>query len=423
MAGLAAAARAAEAGARVVVVEKGVQPGGSAALSAGIVWTAPDVETLRRVCPGGDPVLGRALVEGFDPAVAWIRAAGVPVSERWEGQMGFGSAVRVDVAALFDAWRRRIERAGAILLGTAGRRLLTTGGRVRGAAVAGPDGEAELEAGAVLLATGGFQGDAALRDELVGPPAGAMLVRSNGGSVGDGLRMGRAAGAAVSGCREGFYGHLVPSPLARWGEAGFLPLTQYHSSHAVLVNRLGRRFTDESLGDEVSNQAVLRQPGARAVLLFDHGVRTRHAAAAPYPHGQVVDRAAAAEASGARFATAASHAALVDAVAAWGVARGPLAGSVTALGEPPLYAVEVQPTITFPFGGLAVDADGRVLDDGGAPVPGLFAAGADAGGLQDRRYVGGLALGAVFGPRAAEAALAASSPLPPRRGRVGVGVK
>jgi hypothetical protein len=38
-------------------------------------------------------------------------------------------------------------------------------------------------------------------------------------------------------------------------------------------------------------------------------------------------------------------------------------------------------------------------------VPGLFAAGADAGGLQDRRYVGGLALGAVFGPRAAEAAL------------------
>jgi hypothetical protein len=218
--------------------------------------------------------------------------------------------------------------------------------------------------------------------------------------------MGRAAGAAVSGCRDGFYGHLVPSPLAAWGEADFLPLTQYHSSRAVLVNRLGRRFTDESLGDEVSNQAVLRQPGARAVLLFDHEVRTRHAAAAPYPHGQVVDRTAAAQASGARLAVAGTPAALVDAVAGWGVARGPLAEQIAALGAPPLYAVEVQPTITFPFGGLAVDVDGRVLDDDGVPVPGLFAAGADAGGLQDRRYVGGLALGAVFGPRAAAAALA-----------------
>ena len=76
-----------------------------------------------------------------------------------------------------------------------------------------------------------------------------------------------------------------------------------------------------------------------------------------------------------------------------------------ALTEPPFYALEVQPSITFPFGGLAVDADGRVLDRDGAPVPGLFAAGADAGGLQDGRYVGGLVLGAVFGPRAAETIL------------------
>ncbi len=46
-----------------------------------------------------------------------------------------------------------------------------------------------------------------------------------------------------------------------------------------------------------------------------------------------------------------------------------------------------------------------MLDRDGAPVPGLFAAGADAGGLQDLRYVGGLALGLVFGPRAALTAI------------------
>ena len=49
--------------------------------------------------------------------------------------------------------------------------------------------------------------------------------------------------------------------------------------------------------------------------------------------------------------------------------------------------------------------DGRVLDTGGRPVPRLFAAGADVGGLQGPGYVGGLVLGLVFGPRAADAAL------------------
>jgi succinate dehydrogenase/fumarate reductase flavoprotein subunit len=396
MAGLAAAARAAELGARVVVVEKADRLGGSAALSAGILWTAPDVDTLRRVDPGGDPELGSALVAGFAPAVEWIRSTGVFVSERWEGQMGFGSAVRVDVPALCAVWRERIERTGRVLLAAPARRLLPHGVEVAGAG--------ELHAGAVLLATGGFQGDPDQLDALIGAPAGGMLVRSAAGSTGDGFRMGRQVGGATSRLAGGFYGHLVPSPLASWGERDFLPLTQYHSAHGLLVNRLGRRFTDESLGDETSNQAVLRQPGARAVLVFDQ--RVRAGASAPYPHGQVVDRVAAAEATGCRSARAGTVAQLVDAVAGWGVDRAGLAGTLGGWpAEPPCCAVEVQPTVTFPFGGLAVDVDGRVLDRDGAPVPGLFAAGADAGGLQDARYAGGLVLGAVFGPRAAEAAL------------------
>src|SRR5262245_61256934 len=83
MAGMAAAARAAEAGAQVAVIEKSPGLEGAAALSAGILWTAPDVRTLRRIVPGGHPELRRALVDGFQPAVEWIRSSGVFVSEQW----------------------------------------------------------------------------------------------------------------------------------------------------------------------------------------------------------------------------------------------------------------------------------------------------------------------------------------------------
>jgi predicted oxidoreductase len=54
---------------------------------------------------------------------------------------------------------------------------------------------------------------------------------------------------------------------------------------------------------------------------------------------------------------------------------------------------------------VRVDPWGRVLDRDGDCVRGLYCAGGDAGGLQGPRYVAGLMLGAVFGPRAVEAVM------------------
>jgi predicted oxidoreductase len=63
------------------------------------------------------------------------------------------------------------------------------------------------------------------------------------------------------------------------------------------------------------------------------------------------------------------------------------------------------PAITFTFGGLRIDRDARVLGEDGRPIPGLLAAGADAGGVYVRAYAGGIANALVFGLAAADTAL------------------
>ena len=66
--------------------------------------------------------------------------------------------------------------------------------------------------------------------------------------------------------------------------------------------------------------------------------------------------------------------------------------------------MELIPAITFTFGGLRVDANARVLNAAGRPIPGLLAAGADIGGLWVRAYAGGAATALVFGLQAAHTA-------------------
>ena len=74
----------------------------------------------------------------------------------------------------------------------------------------------------------------------------------------------------------------------------------------------------------------------------------------------------------------------------------------TPLATAPFYAYGVTCGITFTFGGLKSDTQGRVLDESGEPIPGLFVCGEMLGGLFSGNYPGGsgLAAGVVFGRRA-----------------------
>ncbi|MGA4816133.1 FAD-binding protein [Pseudomonas aeruginosa] len=52
----------------------------------------------------------------------------------------------------------------------------------------------------------------------------------------------------------------------------------------------------------------------------------------------------------------------------------------------PYYAVQVEPGCFGTFAGLKTDAQARVLDGGGQPIPGLYAAGADMASLFAGHY-------------------------------------
>jgi succinate dehydrogenase/fumarate reductase flavoprotein subunit len=432
-AGLAAANRAADLGGRVLVLEKGQAAGGSAALSAGILWTAPNLEVLRRIQPDGDPVLGPLVVEGYEQAVQDVRDAGVRVSDEWLDHLEWGRACKVDILDLIAKWSAKVDATGGgLLTSVTDAELILEDGRVAGVTFVHNGERKSAFASATVLATGGFQGDPELKQKFIGNGADDIAVRSNPQSVGDGFRLGAAAGGATSRHLSGFYGHTLPSPLPVSPEV-FLRLTLYFSAYGIMVNRLGRRFTDESLGDEVSNQAVVREPGRRGVLIWDDEVQQKRALAVPYPSGMALDRHAEATKLGARTAETETLEELIEVVAGWGVDRAGLAqtlenyhrasnGESVSLDAPlperpsplkkgPFRAVEFQPCITIPFGGLRVNGDSQVLDRDNRPISGLFAAGADAGGAQDLRYVGGIVFGFVFGRRAADAALRGSDVL------------
>jgi hypothetical protein len=193
------------------------------------------------------------------------------------------------------------------------------------------------------------------------------------------------------------------------GPDNFVATTGYYTPLTVLVNLAGRRFVDESISDDASARAAIRQPEGRVVAIYD--ARADEKRVTLDPSGD--DRIAAAVSAGAELLRADDFDELLDGLAGWslprtaiqrsidgfnramttadwGILEVPRVGHRHPLVEPPFFAIQMNPALTATFGGLRVDGRCGVLDRHGQPIPGLFAAGADAGGAYVDVYGGGL---------------------------------
>jgi fumarate reductase flavoprotein subunit len=338
MAGLVAAARARELGASVVTLEKGDRPGGSFLLSTGFVWRYRDWARFREECPRGDEKLQRLVYERLDDDLAWLESLGASVLARETGNP-ITVGARVDPVQAIDALARR---AGEIRLG---------------------DPLNERPGAPTVLATGGFQGDRELVRRYVTPEADSLVLRANGWSTGDALRVALACGASLTDGMDEFYGrNLAAAPQISPGD--FVPLAQLYAKHATVLNARGERFTTRHWAEVDVVQWTARQPGARAWY---------HVAESALAE-RVRDRAVGE---------------MIEAARAAGAPVERRDGKLV---------VEVAAAITTTLGGIRIDERARAAD-------GLFAAGADAGGISTGGYSGGLAAALVFGKIAAEEAL------------------
>lgn len=383
-----------------------------------------------------DRDLARVLVTEAQDAVRWLHSLGLryrlmyerQAYERPDGGYLFWGGLHIGNVGggeglIADHTRVAAKLAAEVRYGSRATGLVLDDGRVAGVEV---DGRERLCAESVVLASGGFESNAEWREKYLGPGWGNAKVRGTPYNTGDMIAAALSIGAARGG--DWATAHSVQwdafTPRNESNRELTNRLTRQSYPLGVIVNREGRRFVDE--GADFRNytyakygERILKQPGSIAFQIFDATLRPMlRSEEYDMPGISVVtadsieDLGRALDVDVDRFvATIDEYNASIDTsipfdptVKDGRAARvePPKSNWATPLETPPFFAYPVTCGITFTFGGLRGDVDGRVLDESGDPIPGLFVCGEALGGLFSGNYPGGsgLAAGMVFGRRA-----------------------
>jgi fumarate reductase flavoprotein subunit len=450
LAGMTAAARAAELGARVAVIEKGLDDDYpcNTRVSGGVIHVAQhDVklpeEELRAIATKetagfSEPELLEALVKDTRRAIDFLRGRGANFVRGYNRNWVLAPP-RPSVNNL--VWKglgndRTLKllakgirgSGGSMLLGHRAEELMMRDGTCHGVVATVDGGRVEIAARAVVIADGGFHANPDLLRQHIGPHPERIFARNAGQSQGDGLKMAVAAGAETTPL-DRFYGHLLSIDAFRNPELWPYPQMDLVALSGIVVDKSGRRLFDEGLGGihaanflaglddpmggivvcdaaqwEAGGQEALIPPNPR----LERAGGTLHAADSI----AVLARAAGIDADALTETVRNYNAAVAaDRLSAVQPPRSSHKMRPTPIVKTPFRAIPICAGITNMMGGLRIDVDGRVRKAGGGTIAGLYAAGAATGGLEGGPnvvYVGGLCRAAVFGIRAAEHAMKAA---------------
>lgn len=416
-AGLSAALAAAEevraraSGCQVVLIERARQGqhGGNTRWSPSYMRmaapdrAAPGLEEDIQAVSGGraDRAYFRRLAEEAPATIAWLQQHGItfhkPVYYLSAGPpriqpVGGGAAL---LRGLEDA----ALRAGvAVRYGCRAQRLLIDhDGALVGVEVMQECGALEtVAARAVVLASGGFAGNADMLRQHFGAGAEDMQLIAPGTAfnTGDGIRMALAAGARSSGDWAGM--HAEPVDARSRNSAPVVLVYPY----GIVVNGTGERFFDEGAGlvhetwERFARAIHFATLGRVAYAILDaklYGIagyeRAIRSEVSPIQAATISELAAligvparTLEETVARYNAAATgdtdrfDATRADGLEAAPGLMPPKSNWCRPIDRPPYLAYPLVGAVAYTFGGVATTTDAQVLGERG-PIPGLFAAG------------------------------------------------
>ena len=467
-AGLAAAIEARAQGRDVILLEKNEALGGSTAWSIGSVSASSTPHQLRKgikdsprdhwrdmaefngELDGRDnATLRRVLADAMPETFRWLLDYGIrfygpmPESPHRKPRM---HNVLPNSRAFIVHLERAARRDGVVIrTQTRATAMVVEADRVVGVDCTTPSGPCRIRArGGVVLAAGDFTNDPELKARHMGRQQ-AKVAGVNLSATGDGQKLAMRLGARIINGdlalgpelrlvpprNKNLLLRLPPWPalanLMAWSlehmpsfllrpfvmsfvTTALAPSPELFAQGAILVNRKGERFTDET---DKPAFAIPDQPDGIGYILLDgriarqfsawpHFISTAPGVAYAYVDDfkrnrpDIFTSAATLDALAEKLAM--SSGALAAGIAAANAAAGNKpkldAGPYVALG--PVRAVFVHAE-----GGLAVDLEHRVLGAGDAPIPGLYAAGSTGqGGLLLRGHGHHLAWAFASGRRA-----------------------
>jgi fumarate reductase flavoprotein subunit/urocanate reductase len=430
-AGYAAAITAAKEGRKVVLLEKLGITGGDTVLSGGAMAVPGNYfqklegieDSVERMVQdmlvGGDNIGDPALVEiiannaydsmlwlTFEGGVAWqpyerffgghsVSRALIPMGNHG-GELIVKLDMRAsDVKSLTIARNMKAEElivdASGTITGVKASNLLT--------------GESyDFTCKSVILASGGFGANVEMRVKYNPDMDERILSTDSVGATGDGQIMAEKIGANLIDMQ---YIQTYPTCDSQTGSLLYVGNMRLEG-RGICVNKEGDRFVEELERRDVISNAIKNQTDGQAYLLFNQygadQTDVLQVNAAEYDSleaRKLIVKADTLEAACEPFGIDAAE--LQKTVDRWNQfctdgqdtdfnfrdTLNPIEGG-------PYYILAYKPAVHYTMGGLHVDPDARVLNNDGAPIPGLYAAGEVAGHKMGTNRLGSCSIADIF---------------------------
>ena len=428
-AGMTAAINLVQAGKQVILLEKMPYVGGNTTKATGGMNAAEthyqaeqgisdSVETfVEDTMAGGHNLNNRDLVtvmaQNSAAGIDWLDSIGAPLPN--VSFSGGATNARIHAPAdgsgvggyLVKAFSDKLAELGLEpMLNVRATELLSKDGKVTGVLASSDKADYTINAGAVILASGGFGANEDMYTQYR-PDLKGTVTTNAPGATGDGIVMAQAVGADLVDIDQ-----IQLHPTVE--QTTSILITESVRGHgAILVNQKGERFINELETRDVVSAAELEQEGCYAYIIFDQRLREGLKAIEKYVTNGLTVQSDTVE--GLAGEIGCDPSVLVKTMEDWNKAvadkNDPLFGRTTAMEEdlsvPPYYAIKIAPGIHHTMGGIKINTRAEVIDTNGAVIPGLFAAGEVTGGVHGGNRIGGNAVAdiVVFGRIAAQSVL------------------